>query len=93
MDTGRRSLDWPRSSARSPEDSPSRATTRAAAGMTFEVYKDAKGEFRWRLKASNGQIVATGGQGYSAKADCKHAIESIMKNAATATIVDDTAKA
>ncbi len=61
--------------------------------MTFELYKDAKGEFRWRLKASNGQIVATGGQGYSAKADCKHAIESIMKNAATATIVDDTAKA
>ena len=30
------------------------------------------------MKASNGQIVATGGQGYSAKADCKHAIESIM---------------
>ena len=68
-------------------------TTRAAAGMTFEIYKDAKGEFRWRLKASNGQIVATGGQGYSAKADCKHAIESIMKNAATATVEDHSAKA
>jgi uncharacterized protein YegP (UPF0339 family) len=65
---------------------------RAAAGMTFEIYKDAKGEFRWRLKASNGQIVATGGQGYAAKADCKHAIESIQKNAAAATI-DDTTKA
>ncbi len=69
------------------------STTRAAAGMTFEIYKDAKGEFRWRLKASNGQIVATGGQGYSAKADCKHAIESIQKNAASATIEDSTAKA
>jgi uncharacterized protein YegP (UPF0339 family) len=68
-------------------------TVRAAAGMTFEMYKDAKNEFRWRLKASNGQIIATGGQGYGAKADCKHAIESIMKNAATATIVDDTGKA
>jgi uncharacterized protein YegP (UPF0339 family) len=68
-------------------------TTRAAAGMTFEIYKDAKGEFRWRLKATNGQIIATGGQGYSAKADCKHAIESIQKNAATATIEDATAKA
>ena len=69
------------------------ATGRAAAGMTFEMYKDAKGEFRWRLKATNGQIVATGGQGYGAKADCKHAIESIQKNAATATIEDSTAKA
>jgi hypothetical protein len=68
-------------------------TSRAAAGMAFEIYKDAKGEFRWRLKASNGQIVATGGQGYSAKADCKHAIESIQKNAATATVEDSTAKA
>lgn len=67
-------------------------SARAAAGMTFEIYKDAKGEFRWRLKASNGQIVATGGQGYSAKADCKHAIESIQKNAATA-MIDDTTKA
>jgi uncharacterized protein YegP (UPF0339 family) len=65
----------------------------AAATMTFEVYKDAKGEFRWRLKATNGQIIATGGQGYSAKADCKHAIESIQKHAAAATIEDMTAKA
>jgi uncharacterized protein len=65
----------------------------AAATMTFEIYKDAKGEFRWRLKATNGQIIATGGQGYSAKADCKHAIESIQKHAAAATIEDMTAKA
>jgi hypothetical protein len=68
------------------------ASEAVAAGMTFEMYKDARGEFRWRLKASNGQIVATGGQGYAAKADCKHAIESIQKGAASATIVDDTAK-
>ena len=66
---------------------------RAAATMTFEMYKDAKGEFRWRLKATNGQIIATGGQGYAAKADCKHAIESIQKNAAAATIEDATSKA
>ena len=65
----------------------------AAATMTFEMYKDAKGEFRWRLKATNGQIIATGGQGYSAKADCKHAIEAIQKHAAAATIEDMTAKA
>ena len=68
-------------------------TTRAAATMTFEIYKDAKGEFRWRLKATNGQIIGTSGEGYVAKADCKHGIELIQKNAATATIEDATAKA
>ncbi len=69
------------------------SSAEAAAGMTFEVYKDAKEEFRWRLKATNGQIIATGGQGYSAKADCKHAIESIQKGAASAKVEDMTARA
>jgi uncharacterized protein YegP (UPF0339 family) len=70
---------------------PSTSDARAAE-MTFEMYKDRGGEFRWRLKATNGQVIATGGQGYTAKADCRHAIELIQKGAATATIVDDTAK-
>jgi uncharacterized protein YegP (UPF0339 family) len=63
-----------------------------AAGMTFEMYKDRAGEFRWRLKASNGQVVATSGQGYGAKAECRHEIEQIQKNAATATITEEAAK-
>ena len=29
----------------------------------FEIYKDTKGEFRWRLKSANGQTIATGGEG------------------------------
>jgi uncharacterized protein YegP (UPF0339 family) len=33
----------------------------------FELYKDAKGEFRWRLVASNGQTIANGGEGYKSK--------------------------
>ncbi|MBM4067892.1 MAG: DUF1508 domain-containing protein [Planctomycetes bacterium] len=48
--------------------------------LKFEVYKDAKEEFRWRLKSANGKIIATGGQGYAAKADCKRGIE-ILKEA------------
>lgn len=56
----------------------------------FELYKDAKGEFRWRLKASNGQTIATGGEGYSSKAACKIGIESVQKNAPTAEIDDQT---
>ena len=46
----------------------------------YEVYKDKAGEFRFRLKAKNGEIIATG-EGYKAKASCLNGIESIGKNA------------
>jgi len=52
----------------------------------FEVYTDKKGEFRFRLKAANGQIVATG-EGYTALKSCLNGIESIRKNAPDAEIV------
>ncbi len=53
----------------------------------FELYTDKKGEFRFRLKAKNGQIIATG-EGYKAKAGCKNGIESIKKNVVDAKIVE-----
>ena len=46
----------------------------------FEVYTDKAGEFRFRLKATNGQIIAVG-EGYKAKESCLNGIESIKKNA------------
>lgn len=46
----------------------------------FEIYKDKAGEFRFRLKAGNDQIVLTG-EGYKAKAGCMNGVESVMKNA------------
>ena len=46
----------------------------------FEVYTDKAGEFRFRLKATNGEIIATG-EGYKSKAGCLNGIESIRKNA------------
>jgi uncharacterized protein len=52
----------------------------------FELYKDAKGEFRWRLVASNGQSIATSGEGYKSKDSAKAGIESVKKNAAVAEI-------
>jgi uncharacterized protein YegP (UPF0339 family) len=52
----------------------------------FELYKDAKGEFRWRLVAANGQTIATSGEGYKAKDSAKADIESVKKNAATAAV-------
>ena len=53
----------------------------------FEVYRDKAGEFRFRLKATNGQIIAVG-EGYTAKASCLNGIESVKKNAPSAQIVD-----
>ncbi|MCR4840184.1 MAG: YegP family protein [Lachnospiraceae bacterium] len=52
----------------------------------FEVYTDKSGETRFRLKASNGQVIGTG-EGYASKAGCLKGIESIKKNAADAEIV------
>jgi uncharacterized protein YegP (UPF0339 family) len=52
----------------------------------FELYADKAGEFRFRLKATNGEVIATG-EGYKAKASCKNGIESVIKNAADAEIV------
>ena len=52
----------------------------------FEVYLDKAGEFRFRLKARNGEIIATG-EGYKALASCLNGIESIKKNAPDAEIV------
>ncbi len=37
----------------------------------FEVYKDKRGEFRWRRKASNGKIVGASSESYKAKKDCE----------------------
>lgn len=52
----------------------------------FEVYTDKAGEFRFRLKAKNGQIIAVG-EGYKALKSCLNGIESIKKNAPEAEIV------
>jgi uncharacterized protein YegP (UPF0339 family) len=52
----------------------------------FEVYKDKAGEFRWRLRATNTQILATSSDGYAAKRDCLHAIDSIKRAAANAPV-------
>jgi uncharacterized protein YegP (UPF0339 family) len=61
----------------------------AATRLTFETYADAGKDTRWRLKATNGQIIATSGQGYKDKRDCQHAIDVIKKGAAEADVTDE----
>ena len=45
----------------------------------FECYKDKAGEFRFRLKAGNGETILSS-EGYKAKSSCKNGVESVRKN-------------
>ncbi|HXI23290.1 MAG TPA: DUF1508 domain-containing protein [Pyrinomonadaceae bacterium] len=45
--------------------------------MTYIYYKDAKGEWRWRLKASNGRIIADSGEGYTTESNCLADIDRV----------------
>jgi uncharacterized protein YegP (UPF0339 family) len=58
----------------------------------FEIYKDKAGEFRFRLKASNGQVIATG-EGYKTRASAIKGIESVIKNSWGAKVVDLSSEA
>ncbi|MBP5270094.1 MAG: YegP family protein [Clostridia bacterium] len=51
----------------------------------FEVYVDKAGEYRFRLKATNGQVIATG-EGYKTKTSCLNGIDSIKRNAPEAKV-------
>ena len=53
----------------------------------FEVYTDKAGEYRFRLKATNGQVIAVS-EGYSSEAGCLNGVESVKKNAADAETVE-----
>jgi hypothetical protein len=48
----------------------------------FEIYKDKKGEFRFRLKAGNGQNILAS-EGYAKKPSCMNGVESVRKNSQT----------
>ncbi len=51
----------------------------SAKNPKFEIYQDKKGEFRWRLKAGNGEIILVS-EGYKAMASCKKGIASVVRN-------------
>ena len=55
----------------------------------FEIYLDKAGEFRFRLKAANGQII-TSSEGYKQKSSCKTGIGSVRKSVEGAEIIEKT---
>lgn len=56
----------------------------------FELYASPNGEFRWRLKSANGQIIATSGEGYTRKDGAINGIEAVKRDAPAAPIDDLT---
>jgi uncharacterized protein YegP (UPF0339 family) len=69
---------------------PNNTTTGKGRPMAakVEIYKDTKGEFRWRLKSANGQTIATGGEGYASKSGCENGIAAVKRDAPEAAIED-----
>ena len=58
----------------------------------FEIYTDKAGEIRFRLKATNGQIIGVS-EGYKSMASCVNGIESVKKNAVEPKIEKEEKKA
>ncbi len=53
----------------------------------FEIYQDKAREYRFRLKASNGEPILAS-EGYKAKPSCKNGIDSVRRNAPEADVVE-----
>jgi uncharacterized protein YegP (UPF0339 family) len=62
------------------------------ANPKYELYQDKAGEFRFRLKAGNAQIIGKS-EGYKAKASAKKGIASIGRNAPDAAVITVDAEA
>lgn len=43
----------------------------------FELYQDGSGEWRWRIKARNGQVLGDSGEGYSSRAKAVEAVDRL----------------
>ena len=70
---------------------PAGAAQDKKAAATFEVYQDKGGEFRWRLRAQNAQVLATSSEGYKEKRSCLAAIDSVKKHAPDAPVEEKPA--
>ncbi len=67
---------------------PTKFASRKSTALQFQVFKDARGEWRWRLQAGNGKSIASSGEGYKSKKDCLSAID-LVKHANLADVVKE----
>ncbi len=56
----------------------------------FQIFTDKAGEYRWRLRANNNEIIADSAEGYKAKSDCVHGVDLVKELAPTAEVQDQT---
>lgn len=54
----------------------------------FEVYEDAAGEYRWRLRNANDQILGDGGEGYESRSNAEAAVDRVREYAPDADVLD-----
>jgi uncharacterized protein YegP (UPF0339 family) len=60
--------------------------------LKFEIYKDSKKDYRWRLKSANGKIIADCAEGYKRKKTIVRFIEDVQYDQIFFTCVDNTSK-
>lgn len=58
--------------------------------MRFVIYKDAGGNWRWRLVAGNGQTVASSGEAFETKSNARRAAENVKASAGSATVEEES---
>lgn len=56
--------------------------------VTFEVFEDARNNWRWRLRHTNGNVISVSGEGYSSRSEAKNAIERVQKYAPESHVLD-----
>jgi uncharacterized protein YegP (UPF0339 family) len=76
----------------SGQDKKAAGAKAAAPGLTFEVYKDKGGDFRYRIVDDTGTNLGGSGKGYDKKEDVLKVVNTIKKDAGTAKIDDQTTK-
>ena len=72
------------------EELQSQLASLRASQAQYELYEDAGGKFRWRLRHRNGNVVATSGQGYTRKHNAKKGLASVRRNSLGASMLEIT---
>ena len=55
---------------------------------TFELFEDREGEWRWRLRHDNGNVIADSGEGYTRKEKAIQGLRSVRRNAPDADVIE-----
>lgn len=69
---------------------PASAADASRSLARFEVYQDKADEWRWRLRHRNGNIIATGGEGYTRKHNALGGLRSVVENAPDAELTEES---